>query len=180
MDLEVFILNTMYPYVDGFCTYYHGLSVIDKEIAPEVRIKDAKIRFFKSYDVNYGGHGCNLKFSGQVFDEWGNKIRRKPVILPKSKDLNKKSSKSCGACAMYDFNKIKIKSLKIVERGASTESKMKDTNFIRKGLNILNSEKNLSRKKFIGMIQELYRNTYQCDECSGFSCYYPSVFMDGR
>jgi len=178
MDLEVFILNTLCPYIDGFCTYYHGLPIIDKEIAPEIKIKNTKIKFFKSYDVNYGGHGCGLRFSIQAFDRFGNRIRKKFVISSPRMDLNRKGFKSCGACAMYDFNKIKIKSLKIVERGASTESKIKDIKFIKKGLDILGGEKNLSRGKFIRMIQALYRSTYECRGCSGFSCYYPSVFLN--
>lgn len=176
MDLEVFILNTLCPNIDGFCTYYHGLSVVGKEIAPDVNIKKTKIKFFNSYDVSYGGHGCGLRFSTHVFDRFNNKIRRKAVVF--TQKYSWKNIKECGVCALYDFSKIKIKILKIVERSAPIESKIKDTEFIKKSLSILNREKNISRGRFIRIAQRLYCDTYKCNECSGLHCYYPSVFIN--
>ena len=174
IELEVFILNTLCSNVDGFCTYYHGLSFIDSEVVSEDKIKSSKFKFLKTYDLNYGGHGCTLKFSPCVFDKLGNKISIKEV--KGRKNLKGKGLKDCGACAIYDFDKIKIKSLKIVERGASTENKVRDTGFIKKALHILDKEKNISRRGFIKMTQKLYCDVYKYDECSGWVCYYPSVF----
>lgn len=177
IDLEVFILNTLCPNIDGFCTFYHGLSLIGKEIAPQVNYKKKgkKVKFFHSHDVNYKAHGCNLKFSIEVFDDSGKKIRRGTTHVPKNKKQAKAGFKACGGCAISDFNDMKIKNLKIVERGAPTEAKIRDTRFIRKVLDILSKQKNLSRKQFIHKTQKLYCDIYKCDRCSGFSCYYPDI-----
>lgn len=177
VGLEVFILNTLCPNVDGFCTFYHGLSLIGKEIAPRVDYEKTgkRIKFFYSHDFDYKGHGCGLKFSIQVFNGKGKKIMRRTPPLSKDKKQAKQGYKACGACAIFDFDKIKIRSLKIVERGAPKESKIKDTKFIRGVLDILERKKNLFKKEFIKKTQKLYCDTYQYDRCSGFSCYYPDV-----
>lgn len=177
VDLEVFILNTLCQNVDGFCTFYHGLPLNYNEAAQELDVKNKKLKFLTSYDVEYGGYGCVLKYKERIFDSRGKKLTKRPISIKRNTKQNKKGWKDCGACAMFDFNKIGITALKIVERGMPIESKIKDTQFIRKVLDILNKEKNLSRERFIIRTRELYCYTYKCDECSGSSCYYPSVFL---
>ncbi len=143
----------------------------------ELGVKNKKLKFITSYDVKYGGHGCVLKYKERIFDNRGKKVTKCPISIKRNTKQNKKGWRDCGACAMFDFNRIGITALKIVERGMPIESKIRDTQFIRKVLDILNKEKNLSRERFIVKTQELYCYAYKCDECSGFSCYYPSVFL---
>ncbi|MFA5005050.1 MAG: U32 family peptidase [Candidatus Omnitrophota bacterium] len=172
VDLEVFILNTLCSNVDGFCTFYHGLPVASSQVNALNR-KNMKVRFFKSYDPDYQGHGCSLNFSKEVFDLNGKKL--KSVALKKA-FLQGDIHKSCGVCALFDFNKMKIKALKIVERGAPLESKLRDTRFVRQAVDVLKKKRSLSRGDFISAMRSLYCQTYGFKACSGFSCYYPSVF----
>ncbi|MFC1699956.1 peptidase U32 family protein, partial [Candidatus Omnitrophota bacterium] len=44
VSLEVFILNTLCRNVDGFCTFYHGLSFDKKEFAPEINLKNKSLK----------------------------------------------------------------------------------------------------------------------------------------
>ncbi len=173
LDLEVFILNTLCVNVDGFCTFYHGLPLANSQVGQD-SLKSMKIRFFKLYDANYQGHGCNLQFSRQIYDSSGRRINASSSKQKNS--LRKDDFKSCGACALFDLSKMRIRALKIVERGAVLESKVRDTRFVRKALDLLKNKKNISRSDFITMMQALYCQTYNFDACSGFSCYYPSVF----
>ena len=174
--LEVFILNTLCANVDGFCTFYHGLPLANSQVSAQSR-KDAKIRFFKLYDPDYQGHGCSLEFSKRVFNVNGKKIKGNFSGIT---SLYKNDFKSCGVCALFDFSKMNIKALKIVERGAALESKVRDTCFVRKAVDILKKKKDIHRDDFISTMRELYCQTYNFKACSGFSCYYPSVFTKRR
>lgn len=175
IDLEVFILNTLCANVDGFCTFYHGLCYHDNEIAPRINRKDLKVKFFSSLDFDYESHGCYLKYSMRVFNNKGGKINGKV-----SRKQIRADGKECGACAAFDFNKMNIKSLKIVERSAPTDVKVRDTNFIRSVLNLFKKDKNLSKWGFIKKAQKQYCHVYKRDRCSGLSCYYPSVFSKNK
>ncbi|MCK4809510.1 MAG: U32 family peptidase [Candidatus Omnitrophica bacterium] len=176
VHLEVFILNTLCPNVDGFCTFYHGMSFDKKAIAPEIDLKNKKIKFTKFYAGSHGGCACVLRYSKRIFDNRGKRITRQTPSGTKKIKHDRENRKECGACAIFDFNKMNIRGLKIVERGAKIESKIRDTKFIRAVLDILKKEDNSTKEKFIKKTQKLYCDTYKYDKCSGFSCYYPSVF----
>jgi putative protease len=173
VDLEVFILNELCPNVDGFCTFYHGCGInyIDIKDKARMAIKNKECKFLETYDLLYGGLGCSLSFSKRVFDS----IHKKNMNIGKNSQQVWEFSKACGACAIFDFSRMNIKSLKIVGRLAPIESKIRSVGFIRQVLNSLSRERSLSRARFIEKAKKLHGDTYQFDTCSGFSCYYPSV-----
>lgn len=176
IDLEVFILNSFCQNVDGFCTFYHGIHQDDIGISQEVDVKNKIIKFLISYDIEYEGHGCSLKYAERIFDNKGKKVARRPILLKNSSMQDKNEMKGCGACAIFDFIKMKIATLKIVERGMSTDNKVRSAEFIRGVLDIPEKERNISKESFIRKVQALYSYAYKYNECSGFSCHYPSVF----
>ena len=78
----------------------------------------------------------------------------------------------CGACAMYEFNEMGIKSLKIVGRGNPTERKVKDITFLKSLVSAL--DEGISKQDFRDKSRELYTVTYD-RPCREYMCYFPSV-----
>jgi len=175
VELEVFIMNTRCPNIDGLCTFYHGLSFDAADIAAETGGKDKKTRFYSSYDPGYGGHGCELDFSARVLNGSGERLVKEPPFQRKKIAPGAGPRKSCGACAIYDFAVMNISCLKIVERGMPLREKVADTRFVRGALRILSDNPGIGRQEFIRKVRRLYCVTYKYSACSGFSCYYPSV-----
>jgi hypothetical protein len=82
----------------------------------------------------------------------------------------------CGACAIYDISRTKVKSLKIVGRQIAPEARLQSTKFIRACLDILENNKDMNRQDFIRKVQELYQKTFEYKKrCRGNNCYHPEV-----
>ncbi len=170
IELETFILYEPCRYIDGFCTFHAPDA--SKETGREIMDQDEHVSFIYNY-FPFSGAGCTLADLPKVVidDTSGKKIRvNKKAFPPLGFD-----DLICGACAIYDFNKIGIGYLKIVGRSRPTDSKINGTKFIREVLNLLR-ENGISKKRFIEETQQLYCKTHQLKRCTGFNCYYPSVF----
>jgi hypothetical protein len=83
----------------------------------------------------------------------------------------------CGACAMYEFKEMGIKSLKIVGRGNPLERKLKDITFLKSLVTVLDS--GVSRDDFRNKSQRLYEETYN-RPCREHMCYFPSVMKNNE
>jgi len=81
----------------------------------------------------------------------------------------------CGACALFQFKKCNITSVKIVGRGFSSTQKIQSVKFIKNALNIL--EQSHSKDKFYKKMEELFKKTYRF-KCNRRSCYYPHFFNE--
>lgn len=176
IDFEVFILNTLCVYIDGFCTFLHTYGRDSEEdISKKNWQNDEKFHLITAYDPKAEGDACCLKYSVQVYNTGLNKSIYTDKIKPTFyKQLTDGSE--CGACAIYDINKTKIKSIKIVGRQISSEVRLQSTKFIHSALNILRENKNISRQEFIFKVQKLYQKTYNYDKkCQGNNCYHPQV-----
>jgi len=178
IDFEVFILNTLCVYIDGFCTFMHAY---DKHPEGDIhqrewREKEA-LNVRSTYDAKAQEDACRLKYSIRVFqDKTGKKIDPNKIQPRFYKQLS--DAVECGACALYDINKTKIKSVKIVGRQINSEARLRDTGFIRNALDILEQEKEITRKAFILRVQELYRKRYDYKgKCRGNNCYHPGVLL---
>ena len=82
----------------------------------------------------------------------------------------------CGACAMYEFQKLGIGSMKVVGRGNPLERKVLDIQFLKRLLDMLDG--NISRSEFYQISRKLYQQTYS-RQCRSHMCYYPEVMLDG-
>ena len=179
IDFEVFIHNTLCVYIDGFCTFMHTYGRDStEEISGKAWQEDEKLSFMTTYDSGARADACCLKYSLQIYDGRLNKkidsngIR--PVFYKQLLD-----NCECGACAIYDINKTKIKSIKIVGRQVSSEKRLQDTKFIGSALEILKNNKGVTRKDFISRVQELYRKTYNYNKpCRGNNCYHPGFILN--
>ena len=82
-------------------------------------------------------------------------------------------SRCCGACALFQFKKFNISSVKIVGRGIPTNIKIENIKFVKQTLNIL--EKGYSQRKFYQGTEKLFEKTFG-EKCRRQYCYYPHFF----
>lgn len=176
IDFEAFILNTLCVFIDGFCTFLHSYGgntaggIIQKR-----RKKDERLQIITAYDPEVQSDACRLKFSVQAVNPKSDKIINTRYIRPAFyKQLV--DCAECGACALYDIARMRVKSVKIVGRQGSPEFRLKSTKFIRSALDILGESENIKRQEFIHQVQGLYRRTFKYkNRCIGNNCYHPEV-----
>ena len=155
IELEVFILNSRCPNVDGFCTFQHGLAD-------------------ESFELLYK-NACMLPYDISVAASENAEVSRISGERQHIWEMVHVDDYPCGACALYDFNEIGIASVKIVGRGNPTARKIADVTFIRSLLDFLEGCKP-TKEEFRGVAQKLYADTYK-RPCRVYMCYYPDEVM---
>ena len=177
VDFEVFILNTLCVYIDGFCTFLHTYGGKKEGVIPVRNLKNkVELDLNSMYDFRAAGDACGLRYRVKVFDALSGKvITRKSAPLPVFyKQLT--DGMECGACALYDISRTGIKSVKIVGRQYSREKRLGDLKFIRQASEIIRKNKEISRNDFMLQVQGLYRKAFDYAlPCKGNNCYYPQV-----
>ena len=170
IEYEVFIIHDLCFFIDGFCAYCKEASgTNDKE---EWRKKN--IYLFSSSRIwkrGFGG-GCRSNFRRQLFAVKSNKrIGR----VTNYSFLDNRRFDGCGACAIYDFKKMGITSLKVLDRNLPLEEKIQATCFIKKTLEILDQGK-VTKEEFIERCRALFKKIFE-KKCNLSDCYYPSTFI---
>lgn len=181
IKFDVFILNTRCMNVDGFCTFQHGVNEIkhgflgkslkrlefDHIITNLIEKKPSLTNYLNRLDILGSTSACHLNYKVSIIQGPQNKITKSNItsifglnFLPNA----------CGACAIYDFKKIGIDSLKIVGRGFPLRKIVKDLRFLRYLLSY--SDENRSKIKFHQQTKIEYKKIYGKD-CSKKLCYYP-------
>jgi putative protease len=149
MDLEVFIFNDGCFNIDGFCTAQHGIS---EEYEKAVLL-------------------CRLPYKTSIlFDNDKKDFRKERTIRSRISNLTANLTMECGACALYNFKKYGIASIKIIGRGKPTEKKVKDVSFFKQLLGYL--EKDITKEEFVEKAKILYQRMYK-GRCHFGMCYYP-------
>jgi collagenase-like PrtC family protease len=159
LETTAFIFNSRCINVDGFCTFQHGLSGKKTPL------------FYKN--------ACMLPY--EISPVPLTPAARKQKITNDSPLITRQrvwetihlDDYPCGACALYEFKKMKLTSLKIVGRGNTTERKKTDISFFQTLLDYLYKKKP-SKVEFRDFSQKLYSKTYK-RSCRSFMCHYPSV-----
>ncbi len=146
IEFETFIFNEGCFNLDGFCTFHHGLGS-----------KEWKERVLP----------CSIPYDVKLLTKTTPKDER--TIKYRIKNLTKNLLINCGACALYDFNKIGIKAVKIIGRGNSTEKKIKDITFLKEVLGCLEHCKD--KEDFQSKAKLLYKKFYS-NKCTYRNCYY--------
>jgi hypothetical protein len=82
----------------------------------------------------------------------------------------------CGACALFELDRMNITGVKIVGRGNLTVRKIADIVFMRSLLDFLKDDKP-TKEQFYGVAQKLYRETYN-RPCRVYMCYYPEALVE--
>ena len=187
MEYEVFIIHDLCFFVDGFCAYCKeqagginpvkdaDFSIGKRKISNGIK-KESKVKkdvyFFTSsrlFARGFGG-GCRTSFRRQRIAVKNNKQigTAKPFTF-----WMKKHIQGCGACAIYDFKKMGITSLKVLDRNLPIEEKVRATGFIKKSLDLLNNN-NISKADYIDKCKVLFKKTFKV-KCSRYDCYYPDA-----
>lgn len=155
IETEVFVLNSRCPYVDGFCTFQHGLAAPSNKLLYEnACMLPYEISVAASGDVDITG--ANISWRRQHIWETGH-VDDHP----------------CGACALFDLAAMDITSLKIVGRGNATARKIVDIRFLHSLLSYLGREKP-TRARFREEARRRYAETY-ARSCREHLCYFPEV-----
>jgi len=167
IELEVFIFNSRCANVDGLCTFQHGLAAFVPE---QEHKRDYENACMMLYKISASVRGCSDEEAEQVLRE---KVSRERQHFWSALHIDERP---CGACALYEFEEMKIAGVKIVGRGNTTERKLRDVRFFREVLNFLTKSKP-SKKEFRQYVRTLYKKEYD-RPCIIFKCYYPSVLLD--
>lgn len=173
IDFEVFILTTLCVYIDGFCTFLHtyGRDSVE-DLSKKSWKKDERLHLMTALDPDAQADACCLRYSVEVFDSAGTKRRTKKIKPAFYKHLS--DGTECGACALYDISRTKIKSVKIVGRQLSPQIRLASVKFIHACLGILKNNKDIKKQEFIHKAQELYQKTFEYKKkCRGNNCYHP-------
>ena len=165
MEYEVFIIHDLCFFEDGLCTYCKEASGQTKKRG---KLKDDVHFFSNSRPLirGYGG-GCRTRFSRTMRSL---KNKRQIGRVKNFTFWDKKHIQGCGACALSDFKKIGINSLKILDRNLPTGEKIKAVKFIKEAKDLLDD--GCTKGEFTAKCKELFRRTFKV-RCSMYDCYYP-------
>ncbi|MFA5114469.1 MAG: U32 family peptidase [Candidatus Omnitrophota bacterium] len=177
MEFEVFILNTLCVYIDGLCTFMHSPLDMAKD---RHSMAGRSTNVYTTYDINAYKEACSLKYSVKSCDISGRGLQQAKKIAPVfHKPLT--DGVECNACSLYYLNKMNIKAAKIVGRQLSAQARLKSIRFIRAVLDILDSNKGISKRDFMLKTKRLYRNSFNYHKlCEGNNCYHPEVLRYGK
>ncbi len=159
LETAAFIFNSRCINVDGFCTFQHGLSG-----------KKTPLFYRNACMLPYELYPVPLTASAR-----GEEMAKDSPLMSRQRvwETIHLDDYPCGACALYEFRKMNLTSLKIVGRGNPTERKLADITFFQTLLNHLYNS-NPPKSEFRGFARTLYTKTYQ-RPCRPFMCHYPSV-----
>lgn len=176
LEFEVFILNTLCMFIDGFCTFMHAYGFIrDPRAKPEKQ--SAPCSIMMTYDIKDRMDACGLDYAVQVFDRDYRRrkktSRARPVFYKQKVD-----GVECGACFLYDLKRSGITAVKIVGRQLSAEMRSKSTVFIKGAVDLL-ERPGIDRRTFIASCQKEYARVFGYTKpCGGNNCYHPQVLRE--
>jgi U32 family peptidase len=178
LDFEVFILYTLCVYIDGFCTFTHTVGRETEETIPRRRgTQQEKYQLITTFDLGGEADACCLKYSVQAMNA---QTRRRTSGVQPAFYKHLIDGTECGACAIYEISKTKVKALKIVGRQLDPQLRLLGTTFIRTILDNLKNHPRISKKDFLAETQKLYRAVYEYKgRCRGNNCYHPEVLLGG-
>ena len=178
IEFEVFILNTLCVYIDGFCTFFHCSEMPYKDTGGDTNNPGKPVPYgmVSSYDLCAEGDACGRKYSVRT-----RRIRDGRVPAQKIEPVFYKrllDGTACGGCALYDIAKTGVKTLKIVGRQMEAEKRLVGVKFIRQCLDLLRENNGISKNDFILRVQAMYRQTVSpAAACKGNNCYHPEVLI---
>lgn len=171
VELEVFILHSLCPFEDGFCSFYHG-----HEPAPGVG-GPLPPGCLPSYDPWFEGVGCRMCFTVRDAGNPGRALDGLRFAHDRADHL-RSGGADCGVCALPDLLDAGIHSVKIVERAFRTPRKLSGTRLVRGALDLAQADLPPARLEYQAAVQELYRQMTG-QPCSGHECYYPAAVERG-
>lgn len=166
VELEAFILNSLCPFEDGFCSFYHGHD------PPRTAGSGLRTGCLPSYDPWFEGVGCRMVFD--VVPSGDEDCTPVTGFAHDREDELRRGGADCGVCALRSFARAGIASVKIVERAFPTARKVAGTRFVRQALEVSTGQPELAVDELQARLRALYAE-YTGNACSGYECYYPSA-----
>ncbi|MAG21924.1 MAG: hypothetical protein CL943_01280 [Candidatus Diapherotrites archaeon] len=150
---EGFVLNVLCPHIDGLCTFQH---LVEKNIS----------------FVPAGPLACRMPFKATAISsrpEESKRVSENHVQLWENTLL-----RDCGLCAVREFRKFGIDTVKIAGRAHSLEKKISDVEATKKAINLA-STKNAEQFKEVckGIYFDLFHNS-----CDYIHCYYAGAGLE--
>lgn len=189
LDTETFVLNAGCRHITGMCTFQHGVDEVKHRQLWRVAEKfDLGNKFMnvlrhlppaavRELNLGAGIFGaiapCMMNFDVSLRERPGrgpdpDGERFKERVSPAFYDLFY-GIDTCGACALYDFRRMGVDSVKIVGRGFDTAKKVRDVTFIKGCIDHL-FESDPGREAYEVFVRERYQEVYGLD-CREL-CYY--------
>jgi len=184
-EIEAFILNRGCKNIDGFCTFHHGTNEIqrgwwwnipkklhaDHYVLNALKLMPRGLRDALSRTrLISSDSACFLPYESTVVSGAG---AREIAALRKNLRDNFNlfnGFDTCGACALWDFDRAGLCSVKIVGRSNPIEKKLKDVRFLKTCIDRLAGGAP-SREDYSAFVRQAYESVY------GFGCnrwcYYP-------
>jgi len=178
-EFVVFILNSRCANIDGLCTFDHlpfkcpdpgkflGMAAVSRY--PE---------HVFSKDIIATG-ACMLPYLVEFLEPLptglsGAREEKLNATLKRQQlwDKNHIDNIPCGACALYDFKRMGVSSVKIVGRGNPLRRKIGDIKFIKMLLDLLDGD--MPKDEYMRYARNLYMANYS-RPCRSIGCYYPEV-----
>ncbi|MFA5356851.1 MAG: U32 family peptidase [Candidatus Omnitrophota bacterium] len=175
VELEVFILNQKCHNIDGLCTFAHGFTGMKYPLLSFLWNTGLLKRVLNmcAADVSWMGKaifkrelGCCLDY--KISGNGDSLVPGKRTISSPLFDIDR-FLKTCGACALYDLERLNIGFVKIVGREDFTSKKVRDIKFIRGAIERLKD--GLAESAFKDAIKAMYKDTNHFD-CGSRFCYY--------
>lgn len=181
LKLEVIILNERCYNIDGFCAFQHGVftthhrllsAFLNSGFCNKNLISALSKIIIKQSNSTRQELSCCLKYNINYIDDICIEEKKDYIKFPPKFAFfdSKTFLNSCGACSIYDFNKMGIDYVKIVGRRLFSD-KANDIRFIKESIKSLNNE--LTREGYTYQIMKLYQKIFR-KQCAGGQCYYNS------
>jgi len=186
IELETFIMNSGCMNIDGFCTHQHGTRELRrpvwwnipkklhadhyvlralKRLPPWLRSRVSRRLSHTADSACLLDYDVDVTAAGRPEGEAALRatLRRNFGVFT--------GFDTCGACALWDFSRAGIASVKIVGRNNPLPKKVQDVRFLKACRDLL-AETNLTRDRFAAETRRIYREVYGFD--CGAWCYFPA------
>jgi len=188
IELETFVMNAGCMNIDGFCTHHHGTKELrmplwwnlpkklhcDHYLLTLMRRLPARLRTALSRSAaGSSDSACFLGYDLDIRSDAAGPAERQNLQANLRRNFTMfTGADTCGACALWHFEKAGIVSVKIVGRNNPLSKKLADVRFLSGCLRHLR-ERNPSQEDFVALAQRLYRETFgfACHEW----CYFPAA-----
>lgn len=166
VEYECFIIHDLCFFEDGLCAYCKEQSGVGDLSGKQEKRVDCLLASRLPFNKHRGG--CKNVFTRETFFSGRG---GKPEKTLNYTFWGRKNIDGCGACAIYDFNRCGVDSLKVLDRTMPLNERVKATRFIRDCLDLLRRDRDIARGEFIGRCRGIFEKTFMVP-CGPQDCYY--------
>jgi putative protease len=177
VEFETIILNCKCKFIEGFCSFQHGLGFTEYDtysrLLPQGIKKGVLNRvslFMAQRAEKYiirNTFGCSLDYRILRYQETTS--QEKENWVPVIKGIFNKPLNGCGACSIPSLEAMGITFAKITGRENHLKKKIKDVRFIKSAVDVLPA--GMEEARFCKKMKQMYANTYH-KKCVPAYCYY--------